>query len=157
MKCMIKENSKAPIFNLPSSNNQNFEINKNLNQYLVIYFYPRDNTPGCTNEAKDFSKLYKEFKKLDCEIVGISKDNIESHKKFIDKFKIPFQLLSDEKMVALKKYGVWGEKSMYGKKFMGIKRTTVLINPKGQILKIWNNVKVTDHAKEVLNFLKEVI
>ena len=154
MKCMIKENSKAPIFNLPSSNNQNFEINKNLNQYLVIYFYPRDNTPGCTSEAKDFSKLYKEFKKLDCEIVGVSKDNIESHKKFIDKFKIPFQLLSDEKMVVLKKYGVWGEKSMYGKKFMGIKRTTVLINPKGKILKIWNNVKVTDHAKEVLNFFK---
>ena len=157
MKYMIKENSKAPIFNLPSSNDQNFEINKNLNQYLVIYFYPRDNTPGCTSEAKDFSKLYKEFKKLDCEIVGVSKDNIESHKKFIDKFKIPFQLLSDEKIVVLKKYGVWGEKSMYGKKFMGIKRTTVLINPKGQILKIWNNVKVTDHAKEVLNFLKEVI
>jgi peroxiredoxin Q/BCP len=154
---MIKENSKAPIFNLPSSNDQNFEINKNLNQYLVIYFYPRDNTPGCTSEAKDFSKLYKEFKKLDCEIVGVSKDNIESHKKFIDKFKIPFQLLSDEKIVVLKKYGVWGEKSMYGKKFMGIKRTTVLINPKGKILKIWNNVKVTDHAKEVLNFLKEVI
>ena len=157
MRCMIKENSKAPIFNLPSSNNQNFEINKNLNQYLVIYFYPRDNTPGCTSEAKDFSKLYKEFKKLDCEVIGISKDDIESHKKFIDKFKIPFELLSDEKMVVLKKYGVWGEKSMYGKKFMGIKRTTVLINPKGKILKIWNNVKVTDHAKEVLNFLKEVI
>ena len=157
MKYMIKENSKAPIFNLPSSNDQNFEINKNLNQYLVIYFYPRDNTPGCTSEAKDFSKLYKEFKKLDCEVIGISKDDIESHKKFIDKFKIPFELLSDEKMVVLKKYGVWGEKSMYGKKFMGIKRTTVLINPKGQILKIWNNVKVTDHAKEVLNFLKEVI
>ena len=157
MKYMIKENSKAPIFNLPSSNNQNFEINKNLNQYLVIYFYPRDNTPGCTSEAKDFSKLYKEFKKLDCEIVGVSKDNIESHKKFIDKFKIPFQLLSDEKIVVLKKYGVWGEKSMYGKKFMGIKRTTVLIDTKGKILKIWNNVKVTDHAKEVLNFLKEVI
>ena len=154
---MIKENSKAPIFNLPSSNNQNFKINKNLNQHLVIYFYPRDNTPGCTSEAKDFSKLYKEFKKLDCEIIGISKDDIESHRKFIDKFKIPFQLLSDEKMVVLKKYGVWVEKSMYGKKFMGIKRTTVLINPKGKILKIWNNVKVTDHAKEVLNFLKEVI
>ena len=154
---MIKENSKAPIFNLPSSNNQNFEINKNLNKYLVIYFYPRDNTPSCTSEAEDFSKLYKEFKKLDCEVIGISKDSIESHKKFIDKYKIPFQLLSDEKMVVLKKYGVWGEKRMYGKKFMGIKRTTVLINPKGKILKIWNNVKVTDHAKEVLNFLKEVI
>jgi peroxiredoxin Q/BCP len=154
---MIKENSKAPIFKLPSSNDQNFEINKNLDQYLAIYFYPRDNTPGCTIEANDFAKLYKEFKKLNCEIIGISKDDIESHKKFINKFKIPFQLLSDEKIIVLKKYGSWGEKSMYGKKFMGIKRTTVLINPKGKIIKIWNNVKVKDHAKEVLNFLKEVI
>ena len=152
---MIKENSKAPIFKLPSSNDQNFEINKNLDQYLAIYFYPRDNTPGCTNEAKDFAKLYKEFKKLSCEIIGISKDNIESHKKFIEKFKIPFQLLSDEKTITLKKYGAWGEKSMYGKRFMGIKRTTVLINPKGKIMKIWNNVKVKNHAKEVLTVLKE--
>jgi peroxiredoxin Q/BCP len=154
---MVKENSKAPNFKLPSSNNKDFEIKKSLNQYLVIYFYPRDNTPGCTNEAKDFSKLYKKFKKLNCEIVGISKDNIESHNKFISKFKIPFQLLSDEKIIALKKYRAWGEKSMYGKKFMGIKRTTVLINPKGKIIKIWNNVKVTDHAKEVLSLLKETI
>ena len=154
---MIKENSKATNFKLPSSNNKNFEINKSLNQYLVIYFYPRDNTPGCTNEAKDFSKLYKEFKKLNCEIFGISKDSIESHQKFISKFKIPFQLLSDDKIIALKKYGAWGEKSMYGKKFMGIKRTTVLINPKGKIIKIWNNVKVKDHAKEVLSCLKEAI
>ena len=154
---MVKENSKAPNFKLPSSNNKNFEIKKSLGKYLVIYFYPRDNTPGCTNEAKDFSKLYKEFKKLNCEIVGISKDSIESHKKFISKFKISFQLLSDEKIVTLKKYGAWGEKSMYGKKFMGIKRTTVLINPKGKIIKIWNNVKVKDHAKEVLSCLKEAI
>lgn len=154
---MIKENSKAPNFKLPSSNNKNFEINKSLDQYLAIYFYPRDNTPGCINEAKDFSKLYKEFKKLNCEIFGISKDSVESHKKFINKFKIPFQLLSDEKITALKKYGAWGEKSMYGKKFMGIKRTTVLINPKGKIIKIWNNVKVKDHAKEVLSCLKEAI
>jgi len=154
---MIKENSKAPNFKLLSSNNKNFEINKSLDQYLVIYFYPRDNTPGCTNEAKDFSKLYREFKKLNCEIFGISKDSVESHKKFISKFKIPFQLLSDEKIIALKKYGAWGEKSMYGKKFMGIKRTTVLINPKGKIIKIWNNVKVKDHAEEVLSCLKEAI
>jgi peroxiredoxin Q/BCP len=157
IKLMIKENSKAPNFKLPSSNNKSFEINKSLGKYLVIYFYPRDNTPGCTNEAKDFSKLYKEFKKKNCEIVGISKDSIESHRKFISKYKIPFQLLSDEKIIALKKYETWGEKSMYGKKFMGIKRTTVLINLKGKIIKIWNNVKVTDHAKEVLNFLKEAI
>ena len=154
---MIKNNHKAPNFKLLSSNEKFFEFNENKNVYLLLYFYPRDNTTGCTNQAKDFTKLYKEFKKLNCEIIGVSKDSIESHKKFINKFKIPFQLLSDEKMIALKKYGAWGEKSMYGKKFMGIKRTTVLINPKGKIIKIWNNVKVKDHAKEVLNFLKEVI
>ena len=153
----MKEKQLAPNFKIPSSNNEEFELKKNKNKFLVIYFYPRDNTPGCTNEAKDFSKLYKEFKKLNCEIFGISKDNVESHKKFISKFKIPFQLLSDEKIIALKKYGAWGEKSMYGKKFMGIKRTTALINPKGKIIKIWNNVKVKDHAKEVLSCLKEVI
>jgi peroxiredoxin Q/BCP len=153
----MKEKELAPNFKIPSSNNKEFELKKNKNKFLIIYFYPRDNTPGCTNEAKDFSKLYKEFKKLNCEIFGISKDSIESHKKFISKFKIPFQLLSDEKIVALKKYRAWGEKSMYGKKFMGIKRTTVLISPKGKIIKIWNNVKVKEHAKEVLSCLKESI
>jgi peroxiredoxin Q/BCP len=153
----MKEKELAPNFKIPSSNNKEFELKKNKNKFLIIYFYPRDNTPGCTNEAKDFSKLYKEFKKLNCEIFGISKDSIESHKKFISKFKIPFQLLSDEKIVALKKYQAWGEKSMYGKKFMGIKRTTVLISPKGKIIKIWNNVKVKDHAKEVFSCLKEAI
>ena len=153
----MKEKELAPNFKIPSSNNKEFELKKNKNKFLIIYFYPRDNTPGCTNEAKDFSKLYKEFKKLNCEIFGISKDSVESHQKFISKFKIPFQLLSDDKIIALKKYGAWGEKSMYGKKFMGIKRTTVLINPKGKIIKIWNNVKVKDHAKEVLSCLKEAI
>ena len=153
----MKEKKSAPNFKILSNNNKIFELKNNKNNFLIIYFYPKDNTPGCTKEAKDFSKLYKEFKKLSCEIVGISKDNIESHKKFISKFKIPFQLLSDEKMIALKKYGAWGEKSMYGKKFMGIKRTTVLINPKGKIIKIWNNVKVKDHAAEVLNAVKEII
>jgi peroxiredoxin Q/BCP len=153
----MKEKELAPNFNIPSTNNEEFELKKNKKKFLVIYFYPKDNTPGCTNEAKDFSKLYNQFKKLNCEIVGISKDSIESHKKFISKFKIPFQLLSDEKVIVLKKYNAWGEKSMYGKKFMGIKRTTILIDPKGKIMKIWNNVKVLDHAKDVLNFLKAAI
>jgi peroxiredoxin Q/BCP len=142
----MKEKELAPNFKIPSSNNKEFELKKNKNKFLIIYFYPRD-----------FSKLYKEFKKFNCEIFGVSKDSIESHKKFISKFKIPFQLLSDEKIVALKKYRAWGEKSMYGKKFMGIKRTTVLISPKGKIIKIWNNVKVKEHAKEVLGYLKEAI
>ena len=111
----------APDFKIPSSNNSEFQLKKSRDQFIVIYFYPKDNTPGCTNEAKDFTKLYKQFRKLNCEIVGISKDSIESHKKFINKLKIPFQLLSDEKIIILKKYGAWVEKSMYGKKFMGIK------------------------------------
>ncbi len=153
----MKEKKIAPNFKIASSNNNEFELKKNKNKFLIIYFYPKDNTPGCTKEAKDFSKLYRKFKKLNCEVVGISKDNIESHKKFISKFRIPFQLLSDKKMIALKKYGAWGEKSMYGKKFMGIKRTTVLINPKRKVIKIWNNVKVKNHAAEVLNSVKEII
>jgi len=122
----MKEKELAPNFNIPSTNNEEFELKKNKKKFLVIYFYPKDNTPGCTNEAKDFSKLYKEFRKLNCEIVGISKDSIESHKKFISKFKIPFQLLSDEKVIVLKKYNAWGEKSMYGKKFMGITKLLAL-------------------------------
>jgi len=153
----MKEKKIAPNFKIASSNNNEFELKKNKNKFLIIYFYPKDNTPGCTKEAKDFSKLYRKFKKLNCEVVGISKDNIESHKKFISKFRIPFQLLSDKKIIALKKYGAWGEKSMYGKKFMGIKRTTVLINPKRKVIKIWNNVKVKNHAAEVLNAVKEII
>ena len=135
----MKEKKIAPNFKIASSNNNEFELKKNNNKFLIIYFYPKDNTPGCTKEAKDFSKLYRKFKKLNCEVVGISKDNIESHKKFISKFRIPFQLLSDEKMIALKKYGAWGEKSMYGKKFMGIKRTTVLIIPNLYYFSFWIN------------------
>jgi thioredoxin-dependent peroxiredoxin len=117
----MKEKELAPNFKIPSSNNKEFELKKNKNKFLIIYFYPRDNTPGCTNEAKDFSKLYKEFKKLNCEIFGISKDSIESHKKFISKFKIPFQLLSDEKNIALKKYGAWVKKVCMVKNLWGLK------------------------------------
>ncbi len=153
---MTKINYKASNFKLPSSKKNIFELKNNLKQFQVIYFYPKDNTPGCTIEAQDFTRYYKQFRKLNCEIIGISKDNIESHNKFIKKFKIPFQLLSDEKAMIIKKYKAWGEKSMYGKKFMGIKRTTILLNPKGKIIKVWNNVKVKDHAKEILNFLKNI-
>ena len=154
---MILENRKAPNFILPSSSGKNFELKENLKNHLVIYFYPKDNTPGCTIESVDFTKQYKTLLKLKTEVVGISKDSIESHKKFIDKFKLPFPLLSDETTKVLKLYDAWGEKSMYGKKFMGIKRTTVFINNKGIILKIWNNVKVKDHVSEVMKTIKELI
>ena len=154
---MILENRKAPNFILPSSSGKDFELKENLKNHLVIYFYPKDNTPGCTIESVDFTKQYKTLLKLKTEVVGISKDSIESHKKFIDKFKFPFPLLSDETTKVLKLYDAWGEKSMYGKKFMGIKRTTVFINNKGIILKIWNNVKVKDHVSEVMKTIKELI
>jgi peroxiredoxin Q/BCP len=147
---------KASNIFLPSTSGKIFELKDCLKRYCIIYFYPKDNTPGCTIEAQDFSKFYPNFKKLNCEIIGISKDSIESHNKFLKKYKIPFQLLSDEKLETIKKYKAWGEKSMYGKKFMGIKRTTILLNPKGKIIKVWNNVKVKDHAKEILNFLKKI-
>lgn len=153
---MIQENKKAPNFTLPSSSGKDFELKKNLKNNLIIYFYPKDNTPGCTTESVEFAKQYKMLQKLKTEVVGISKDSMESHHKFIEKFKLPFPLLSDEHAKVLKLYGAWGEKSMYGKKFMGIKRTTVLIGSNGTILKIWENVKVADHVAEVVETIKNL-
>ena len=143
---------KASNFTLPSTNKKFFTLNENLGKYVVLYFYPKDDTPGCTIETNDFNKLYSKFKKFDCKVYGISKDSIKSHDKFREKYKIKFDLLSDEKIKVLKKYKVWGKK-----KFMGIVRTTFLIDKKGKIIKIWNNVKVKDHAKEVLDTLKNIV
>ena len=147
---------KALNFTLPSTNNVNFSLKDSLGKYVVLYFYPKDDTPGCTIETNDFNKLFSQFKKLECEIYGISKDNIKSHDKFRDKYKIKFDLLSDEELKVLKKYKVWGKKNFMGREFMGIIRTTYLIDKKGKIIKIWENVKVKDHAKEVLETLKNI-
>ena len=151
---MIKENTKAPVFKLPSTNKKNYSLKDSMGKYVVIYFYPKDDTPGCTIETNDFNKLLSKFKKLECEVFGISKDNLKSHDKFRDKYKIKFDLLSDEKIDVLKKYKVWAKKKFMGKEFMGIVRTTFLIDKKGKILKIWENVKAKDHAIEVLETLK---
>ena len=147
---------KVVSFTLPSTNNVNFSLKDSLGKYVVLYFYPKDDTPGCTIETNDFNKLFYQFKKLECEIYGISKDNIKSHDKFRDKYKIKFDLLSDEELKVLKKYKVWGKKKFMGREFMGIIRTTYLIDKKGKIIKIWENVKVKDHAKEVLETLKSI-
>ena len=152
MKMKIKENKKAPIFKLLGTKNTYFNLKK-IKGKLVIYFYPKDDTPGCTLETKDFSKFYKKFKKLKCEVIGISKDSIESHKKFKKKYKVPFELLSDPDVKSQKKYGVWGMKSFMGKKFLGTIRSTVFID-KGKIKKIWSNVRVKNHAKEVFAFVR---
>ena len=148
---------KASNFTLPSTNKKSFTLNESLGKYVILYFYPKDDTPGCTIETNDFNKLYSKFKKLDCEIYGISKDNIKSHDKFREKYKIKFDLLSDEEIKVLKKYKVWAKKKFMGREFMGIVRTTFLIDKKGKIIKIWNNVKVKDHAKEVLETLKKIV
>ena len=153
---MIKENTKAPNFALPSTNGENQKLKDLLGKYVVIYFYPKDDTPGCTIETNDFNKLLPKFKKLNCEIFGISKDTIKSHDKFREKFKIKFDLLSDEEIKVLKKYKVWGKKKFMGREFMGIIRSTILIDKKGKIVKVWDNVKVKDHAKEVLETLKSL-
>ena len=151
---MIKEKTKAPLFKLPSTNKKNYMLRDSLGKYVVIYFYPKDDTPGCTIETNDFNKLISSFKKLECEIFGVSKDSLKSHNKFRDKYKIKFDLLADEEIKVLKKYKVWGKKKFMGREFMGINRTTFLIDKKGKIIKIWENVKVKDHAKEVLETLK---
>ena len=151
---MLKINSKAPNFTLSSTSKDKYSLKDSFGKYVVIYFYPKDDTPGCTIETNDFNKLILKFKKLDCEVYGISKDNIKSHDKFRDKYKIKFDLLSDEEIKVLKKYKVLGKKKFMGREFMGIIRSTFLIDKKGKIIKIWNNVKVKDHAKEVLESLK---
>ena len=152
---MLKINSQAPNFKLLSTSKEIYSLKNSLGKYVVIYFYPKDDTPGCTIETNDFNKLLSKFEKLECEICGISKDTIKSHDKFRDKYKIKFNLLADEEIKVLKKYKVWGKKKFMGREFMGINRTTLLIDKKGKIIKIWENVKVKDHAKEVLETLKE--
>jgi len=147
---------KASNFILPSTNQNNYSLKDSLGKYVILYFYPKDDTPGCTIEANDFNKLLSKFKKLECEVYGISKDNLKSHKKFRNKYKIKFDLLSDQELKVLKKYKVWGKKKFMGREFVGIIRTTFLIDKKGKIIKIWNNVKVKDHAKEVLETLKNL-
>ena len=148
---------KANNFKLPSTSKQNYSLKDSLGKYVVLYFYPKDDTPGCTIETNDFNKLLPKFKKLQCEVFGVSKDGLKSHDKFRDKYKIKFDLLSDEKISVLKKYKVWAKKKFMGREFMGIVRTTFLIDKKGKILKIWENVKAKDHAIEVLETLKAFI
>ena len=152
----LKANIKAPNFKLPSTDGSICELNKINKKNIILYFYPKDDTPGCTIESKDFSKLNNLINKKKTIVFGISKDSIESHLKFKKKYNLKFDLLSDEKLSVIKKYRVWGMKSFLGKKYKGIIRTTFLINTKGKIHKIWSNVRVKDHAKEVYEELKNI-
>ena len=144
---------KAPNFKLNSTSGKIVELSKLKSKYIVLYFYPKDDTPGCTLETKDFNSLLSNFKKVKCEVFGISKDSLESHKKFKEKYKVKFELLSDQEKKSIKAYKTWGKKKFMGKEFMGQIRSTFLIKD-NKILNEWRNVRVKDHAKEVLNFLK---
>ena len=153
---MSKNTQKiAPNFKIQSLNTSVLELKKIKSKYKVLYFYPKDNTPGCTLETKDFNSLLSQFKKLDCEVIGISKDNMESHKKFSNKYKIKFDLVADTKLEAIKAYKVWGKKKFMGREFMGLIRSTFLLQD-NKIIKEWRSVKVKDHAKDVLKFLKSI-
>ncbi|MGL9725242.1 MAG: thioredoxin-dependent thiol peroxidase [Wolbachia sp.] len=147
----------APDLSLLTDSGKNLSLNSFLDKKnVVLYFYPKDDTPGCTMEAKDFRDKVNDFSSLDTVIIGASKDSVKCHANFKAKYSLPFYLVSDENTEVLKKYDVWVEKSMFGKKYMGIERTTFLIDKKGKIVKIWKNVKVSGHANEVLERVKEI-
>ena len=149
----MAKNIKAPNFKLESTSGEIIELNKIKSKYIILYFYPKDDTPGCTLETKDFNKLLSKFKNLNSIILGISKDSIESHKKFKKKHSIKFDLLSDEEKKSIKAYKTWGKKKIMGREFMGQIRSSFVIS-KGKILNEWRNVRVKGHAQEVLEFLK---
>ena len=148
-------NKKAPNFKLMSTSGKIVELNKVKSKFIIIYFYPKDNTSGCTIETNDFNKLLNQFEKLGCTIFGISKDSIESHDKWSNKLKLKFELLADEDKVSLKAYKVWTKKKFMGREFMGTVRSTFVIQ-KNKIIKEWTNVKAAGHALEVLDFIKGI-
>ena len=154
---MLKIHTKAPSFQVSCTSKDNYSLKDSLGKYIVLYFYPKDDTPGCTLETNDFNKLFSKFKKLGCDVYGVSKDSLKSHNKFKEKYKIKFDLLADEDLKVLKKYKVWGKKKFMGREFMGTIRSTYLIDKKGEIIKVWDNVKVKDHAKEVLETLNNLL
>jgi peroxiredoxin Q/BCP len=150
MGVTLKEGSKAPAFKLPRDGGGNLSLSDFKGRKLVLYFYPRADTPGCTRESIEFSKLRAGFAKSGTDVVGISADPVKAQDAFKKKHKLTVDLLSDEHHEMLTAYGVWGQKSMYGKTFMGIIRTTILIGPDGKIARIWPKVRVDGHAEDVL-------
>lgn len=152
---MLEVGKKAPDFSLLNQDEKKISLKDYLGQKVVLYFYPKDDTSGCTKEACSFSDDLPKFNKIDAVILGVSPDSVKSHKKFSEKYKLKFDLLADEEKLVLEKYGVWKEKSMYGRQYMGVERTTFIIDEKGKIKKVFNKVKVDAHNKEVLKALKD--
>ena len=148
---------KAPDFCLPDENGKEICLHDFKGKWVILYFYPKDNTTGCTKEAKDFTDYIEEFEKLNAVVIGISPDSMQSHKKFREKHGLRVLLLSDENKEVLKKYEVWQLKKMYGREYYGVVRSTFLINDEGNIVHEWRRVKVKGHVEEVLKKLKEAI
>jgi thioredoxin-dependent peroxiredoxin len=146
----LKPGDKAPAFALPATGGRTLSLDGLKGRKAVLYFYPKDDTSGCTLEAQEFQSLKSNFAAADTEVIGISADSLASHDKFQAKYGLDFPLASDEARTMLETYGVWVEKSMYGRKYMGVERTTLLIDRDGKIARIWPKVKVPGHAKEVL-------
>ena len=149
-----KEGINAPDFNLPASTGANITLKDLKGKNVVVYFYPKDDTPGCTIEACGLRDSFNEIEKLNTVILGVSPDSVKSHGKFISKFQLPFALLADEDKKMCQEYGVWVEKSMYGKKYMGVARTTFIIDKNGKIAKIFEKVKPEGHNEEIISALK---
>ena len=152
---IVEIGKKISNFKAKSTNENEFILKDFQDRLLVLYFYPKDNTPGCTQEGIDFSSNYRKFNNLNTEIIGISKDSIKSHENFKKKYKYKFDLISDEDEKICKMFDVIKEKNMYGKKYMGIERSTFLIDKKGKLVKEWRKVKVKGHVEEVLKFIKD--
>ena len=150
------EGKKCPRFNGASTNDNNFSNKDFIGKKLVIYFYPKDSTPGCTTQGQDFRDNFKAFKKLNTEILGVSRDSVKSHENFKLKQSFPFELLSDPDEKMCKAFDVMKMKSMYGKQYMGVDRSTFLIDEKGRVIKEWRSVKVKGHVEEVLSLVKEL-
>lgn len=148
--------AKAPPFKLPRDGGESVSLASLKGQKVVLYFYPKDDTSGCTKEAIAFNGLKKKFEEAGATIIGVSPDSVDSHAKFSKKHKLTLTLLADETKEMLEAYGVWTEKSMYGRKYMGVERTTVLIDAKGKVARVWNKVKVDGHAEEVLAAVQEL-
>jgi thioredoxin-dependent peroxiredoxin len=153
---MLKVGKKAPAFKLADQDGIVRQSKEFIGQWLLVYFYPKDDTPGCTKEACAITDVYKDFKRHKISVVGISKDSSKSHKKFATKYQLPFTLLADESTETIQKYGAWVEKSMYGKKYMGTSRISYLINPEGKIAKVYAEVDPASHALEILGDFKAI-
>jgi peroxiredoxin Q/BCP len=151
---MLEVGDKAPEFQLPADDGSLVKLAKLKGRPVVLYFYPKDDTSGCTREAKDFTDLAPAFAKAGADVYGISPDSVKSHDKFRCKHGLAVRLLSDEEKTAAAAYGVWVEKSMYGKKYMGVERATFLVDSKGKLVGIWRKVSVPGHAEEVLEAIK---